>query len=69
MPTATAELRAKMGEYFGDEIGDWKPRAFLLDNGWHGLNGVWTVPDGPISDKEWHCLDFLVQEWDHAYHW
>jgi hypothetical protein len=67
VPTATAELRAKMGEYFGDGIGDWQPTAFLLDNEWHEHRGVWTSPSRPVTDKEWDCLDFLVQEWDHAY--
>ena len=67
MPIATEELRDKMGEYFGDRIGDWEPRAFLLDQGWTESNGTWNSPPRPITDKEWNCLDFLVQEWDHAY--
>ena len=50
MPTATADLRAQMGEYFGDQIGDWQPTAFLLDNEWHEHSGVWTPRTGrPVS--------------------
>ena len=66
MPTATSELRAKMDEYFGNEIDDSGPRAFLLGNGWIENRGVWSSPPKP-TEKEWDCLDFLVQEWDYAY--
>ena len=68
MPTAPDELRAKMLAYFGDEIDDAGPEAFLRGHGWMENRWCWHAPLGrAITDKEWDCMDFLIQEWDHDY--
>jgi hypothetical protein len=58
-----------MVDYFGDAIADWPPTAFLLDQGWNESGGTWQPPAFPheISEKEWDCVQFLCDEWDHAY--
>ena len=69
MPQASDELRAKMAEYFGAEIDDWPPRAYLLDQGYDEKAGWWSKPDPDhvVTEKERDCLNFLCDEWDHAY--
>ena len=69
MPQAPDELRDKMGEYFGDRICDSGPTKYLLGERWTEKGGFWTAPYDKLSiipDKEWHCITFLVHEWDHA---
>lgn len=72
MPTATKELRNKMGELFGhgldyDFVDDWPPTEYLLNRGWTEKGGVWTQPkDRTVTPEEWDCMNFLFQEWDHA---
>lgn len=69
MPQASDELRDKMARYFDDAIADWPPTAFLLDQGYSEKGGWWTKPspDHTPTEKEWDCLNFLCDEWDHAY--
>jgi hypothetical protein len=37
--------------------------------GWTETKWVWTEPAGAseISEKEWDCIKFLIDEWDHDY--
>jgi len=69
MPTASDELREKMKGYFGDAISDYWPERFLKKMGWTETKWVWTEPAGAseISEKEWDCIKFLIDEWDHDY--
>lgn len=70
MPQASDELRAKMAEYFGgDGINDHPPMKFLLeDKGWRCRAGMLLKPKKrDISQKEWDCVAFLCDEWDHGY--
>lgn len=70
MPQASDALRSKMGEYFGDEIDDTKPYEFLNSQGLREQRGHWTVPaDFPVTAKVINCLNFLCDEWDHAWKW
>lgn len=67
MPQASDELRAKMGAYFGDEIDDGPPMRYLTENGWE-LTEQWEWrkpnPFWEPSEKEFDCIDFLIDEWD-----
>ncbi len=69
MPQASDELRRIIEGYFGDPIDDQGPTKFLKDCG-HVLNRdwTWTLKMGEtlesISIKEFHCISFLVDEWD-----
>lgn len=69
MPQTTDELRALMGEWFGDEIDDHPPTAFLLSHGFTEEGGHWKppVPYHNVSREELACLRFLLEEWDHDY--
>lgn len=70
MPQAPNELRVLMKEYFGDEVDDAGPIAYLKVNGWEQADtGLWnsSKPLSQVSQKEWECFIFLMQEWDHAY--
>jgi len=67
MPTANDELREKMQEYFGDPIDDAGPARFLRDCGWTEVKDVWTEGAEQTTQKEWDCMQFLIDEWDHAY--
>lgn len=75
MPSATEELRNKMGEYFGKSkvgpyIDDSGPMKYLEEAGyeltedwqWKPKPGVKEYND--MTQKEYDCLLFLVQEWD-----
>lgn len=70
MPTATEELRNKMGEYFGERILEHFPMKFLEDAGYVLTRGwVWKPKPGvecydDMTQKEYDCMEFLVQEWD-----
>lgn len=73
MPQASDELRAKMGELFGHGldksfIDDWPPTEYLLNRNWKCDKGWWTPPadESKIADSEWDCMQFLIEEWDHA---
>lgn len=70
MPQATDELRAKMKDYFGDEISDAGPIAYLLERGFKFTRGGIILPPTPF--KEWvdweaDCINFLADEWDYGY--
>jgi hypothetical protein len=72
MPEATAELRNLMNEYFGDPIDDSGPYQFLTSLGYtEGAGLIRPPPDFKEFDsdrtKEWHCVMFLIQEWDYAW--
>lgn len=73
MPQASDEMRDLMAKYFPFEnecgVDDWQPTKFLLARGYTEERGWWTkpTPSHSISDYEWHCLNFLCDEWDHAY--
>jgi hypothetical protein len=69
MPQASDELRKTIGELFGDEIDDWPPTKFLLSHGFTEKGGWWTkpTPSYSVTATEYTCLNFLCDEWDHAY--
>ena len=67
MPRASDELRNKMDEYFGDPIDLYGPLEYLKKNNWKDNRGLLVAPPRPITAKEWHCVDFLVGEWDFAF--
>jgi hypothetical protein len=69
MPSASDELRTQMKEYFGDPIADGPPMEYLRNQGFTlNRDWTWSKPDitnyGQLSEKEYHCILFLVQEWD-----
>lgn len=70
MPQASDELRAKMQEYFNDPVDDQGPMAFLKSQGYTLRRDYhWDAPEhvkdyGDMTEKEFHCLLFLVHEWD-----
>lgn len=70
MPQATDELRAKMNTMFGDPVDDSGPIKFLEDAG-YVLNRNWTWKPKPgiriftdMTQEEFDCMKFLVDEWD-----
>lgn len=70
MPQATDEDRGLMAAYFGGEgIDDWPPTKFLLDQGFTEKGGWWKkpTPEHAVTEKEYNCLNFLCDEWDHSY--
>lgn len=69
MPSTSDEMRKIITEYFGD-IDDGPPYQYLMNNGWKDNQGLLTKPGfnlDQITEKEWHCLVFLIEEWDYAY--
>lgn len=70
MPQASDELRQTMFFYFGDEIDDGGPAQFLYDQGfvlsrtWEWFKKGATYEN--LTDKEYHCILFLVHEWDYG---
>lgn len=67
MPQSSDELRALMNEWFGDPISDEGPSNLLLSHGWTEKAGLWMKPTESytISDIEWYCVKFLIEEWDY----
>lgn len=68
MPTASDFDRARMRKWFGsiDEYGPetfLKSRGYILTKGWCWVK---PVPSHHISDEEYHCLEFLMDEWDYG---
>tara|TARA_Y100000815_G_scaffold147136_1_gene133103 strand:+ start:270 stop:554 length:285 start_codon:yes stop_codon:yes gene_type:complete len=69
MPQAAADLSDRINARFGS-IDDSGPMKFLTDAGyrlrrdffWEAKPGVTSNSD--MTDDEWECLLFLVQEWD-----
>lgn len=69
MPQASNDLREKMKEYFDDEVDDVGPKDYLIMQGYKLLpNWRWhkPTPMHKISEKEYRCLQFLVDEWDYG---
>jgi hypothetical protein len=72
MPQASNELRDLMDQYFGDRISDQGPSKFLHEKG-YTEEGGWIKPPEDFKEfdesriKEWHCVMFLIQEWDYAW--
>lgn len=73
MPQASDELRKKIYDYFGADkngLDPYGPEGFLTENGWftsHPFVYTTNKSKDQITDKEWDCLDFLVQEWDYGF--
>jgi len=72
MPQASDELRDLMKGYFGDPIDDSGPYEFLKEKGYTEKAGLIKPPEGfkefdGDRTKEWHCVMFLIQEWDYAW--
>lgn len=70
MPQASDEQRALMKRWFGDPIDDRPPTEFLLAHGYVvDQVGLWRKPTSAhrVSYAEGACLDFLCDEWDHAF--
>ena len=68
MPSASADLRKRMGELFGDEVDEAGPSQFLADRGFT-LKRDWTwSKEGAtydnMSQDEYDCIRFLMEEWD-----
>lgn len=69
MPQASDELRNIMDKWFGDGIDDYAPRQFLYARGYILTNDwCWKPPARfhTISQEEYTCMLFLVQEWDYG---
>ena len=69
MPSTTPERRALIERWFGDESPDWHAMKFLESHGYREIaNGVIRrpVPHHNMSEDEWECIAYLVQEWDFA---
>jgi hypothetical protein len=58
-----------MKQYYGDPIDDWGPMYYLFQCGWKEASpGFWHKPtDHEPTTQEWDSLQFLCDEWDHAY--
>ena len=70
MPQASDELRARMKERFGDEVDEDGSIKFLEAAGYK-LTPRWTWLPKPgvknyneMTDLEFECLTFLIDEWD-----
>jgi len=71
MPQASDEVRELMEGYFGDPIDDTGPhqyleaQGFVCTRGWEWFKpGIVTL--GQLTEKEWHCVLFLITEWDYG---
>ena len=70
MPQATDELRQRMNELFGDPISDSGPMEYLQSRGfvstpsWHWQPRPGVVSYDDLTEDEYACILFLVQEWD-----
>lgn len=70
MPSATPELRERMGQLFGDEIDDAGPMEFLKKAGYRSTADWRWLPKPGVTDyadmtqDEYDCMVFLCQEWD-----
>jgi hypothetical protein len=67
MPTTSDERRGTMLRFFRDPISEYGPIKFLKSHGFK-LRRDWywekPTPSHTISDDEYECLAFLVEEWD-----
>jgi len=70
MPQASADLREMIRRRFGDPVSDAGPTKYLEDAGYVlQENWLWTPKPGvkdlkDMSNTEWLCLFFLIEEWD-----
>lgn len=67
MPQATTKLRSLMYEWFGDDVSDTGPIAFLRSHGFSfDRTWAWHLPvhHHTVSCYEAACISFLMQEWD-----
>lgn len=70
MPQAAAELQSRMQELFGSPVDEAGPIAFLTKAGykltpdwrWEAPSRVQKAQD--MTQDEFDCMLFLVQEWD-----
>lgn len=72
MPQASDESRQQMAQYFGDDGTDLvAPLEFLRSQGWTDPVGWLRYKEGrpraEITPKEWHCVEFLCDEWDFGF--
>jgi len=66
MPAASEELANLIIKWFGS-ISDRGPYKFLHSHGFRLTEHyLWVKPSRSytLSDDEWYCLKFLVDEWD-----
>ena len=67
MPTASSSQRALMEKWFGDPIDESGPINFLESHGYvltQTFHWRKPVPCHTVSDDEWECMLFLIEEWD-----
>lgn len=67
MPQASKNQRDRMLKWFGSEIDENAPIKFLESRGYKlRCDWLWEkpVPSHTVSDEEFHCLQFLIDEWD-----
>ena len=70
MPQASDELREEMHRLFGTHVEETGPMNFLTEQGyvltrtwrWKPPSHVKSYDD--MSQDEWYCLKFLIDEWD-----
>lgn len=69
MPTASDELRDLMSKWFGDSIDMVGPYNFLRRHGYTEEGGLFLkpTPAHTVSEFEWMCLCFLMEEWDFGF--
>lgn len=69
MPQALDSQRELMGKWFGNEIDDGGPYAFLRSHGYWEEGGMIRppVPHHNVSADEWQCIAFLCDEWDYGW--
>lgn len=72
MPQASDELRSRIQARFGS-IDIHGPEQFLRNAGYTLTNDwLWKAKPGVVSwndmsDDEWECMLFLVDEWDYGF--
>ena len=67
MPQASDELRSLMKLWFGDATDERGPYDLLIAHGFTEQgNGMMCkpTPSHSFSYIEWHCIKFLINEWD-----
>lgn len=69
MPQASDKQRAQMLRWFGDEVSDAGPLAFLEARGWTFPGGLCVPPVSWYTPNyyEFTCIEFLCDEWDYGY--
>jgi len=80
MPQASDKLRAKIAAYFPDDGSEYYsaidtrgPITYLESLGWT-IDDKFYIAPGPgrthpmVTEQEWDCIDFLIQEWDFGFY-